>query len=382
MEQTKARVEHVDKRPPGLCRRLRVTTAHPLLGDLNVPVCILVPQKCVDSLASGAEVVGLELPGHGGDQPVATRDHPALGEGKGRNLLLAHRPTHSECSTLVGRQVVQAHHEEARRVPQLVGKVAVALDLLHRERYVLTRRHAGDERQTECIGAVQRDGLQRVDDVALRLRHLLALPVTHEAVHVDRVKRGLAREFDAKHHHPSDPEEEDIVPGLHDRRRVVPLEIALRLWRLRGPADGGEWPQPRGEPGVQDVFVLAQRHARTKLGLRRLARRRLVPRDVKLVGAVRVPDRDAVPPPQLPRHAPVLDVLEPVEIDLLETLRQDFDLPSAHGVEPLLSHPVHLDKPLSRDHRLDDLAGALRAWDALRVFLDFDREPLSLHVGP
>ena len=82
MEQTKARVEHVDKRPPGLRRRLRVTAAHPLLGDLNVPVCILVPQKCVDSLASGAEVVGLELPGHGGDQPVAARDHPALGEGK------------------------------------------------------------------------------------------------------------------------------------------------------------------------------------------------------------------------------------------------------------------------------------------------------------
>ena len=53
--------------------------------------------------------------------------------------------------------------------------------------------------------------LERIDHVALRLRHLLAVRVPDEARQVDGVEGRLAGSCDAQHHHPGDPEEEDVV---------------------------------------------------------------------------------------------------------------------------------------------------------------------------
>mmetsp|Transcript_32697 Transcript_32697/g.75035 ORF Transcript_32697/g.75035 Transcript_32697/m.75035 type:complete len:282 (-) Transcript_32697:1660-2505(-) len=61
VEQTEARVEHVDERAPGLCLRRRVVRADALLGDLDVPVGVLVPQEGVDRLPRGAKVIVVEL---------------------------------------------------------------------------------------------------------------------------------------------------------------------------------------------------------------------------------------------------------------------------------------------------------------------------------
>src|SRR5581483_984170 len=74
-----------------------------------------------------------------------------------------------------------------------------------------------------------------------------------------------------------------------------------------------------------------------------------------------IPDRDAMPPPQLPADAPILDVLEPVVIDLLESFGHNFDSSVFHGFERGLCQRLDLDEPLSRDHRLDDFTAALRA---------------------
>ena len=63
--------------------------------------------------------------------------------------------------------------------------------------------------------------LERVDDVALRLGHLLAVRVAHEAGQVDDVEGRLSGEPLAEHHHPGDPEEDDVVAGLHHGARVV-----------------------------------------------------------------------------------------------------------------------------------------------------------------
>ena len=62
------------------------------------------------------------------------------------------------------------------------------------------------------IGAVFVDDLQRVDDVAKRFRHLLALGVADKAVQVDGVERHLIHHGQLHHHHPGDPEEQDIRP--------------------------------------------------------------------------------------------------------------------------------------------------------------------------
>ena len=60
-------------------------------------------------------------------------------------------------------------------------------------------------------------------------------------------------QLDAEHHHPGDPEEDDVVAGLHDRRRVVASRSRRVVVR---PAEGRERPQPGAEPGVEDVRIL------------------------------------------------------------------------------------------------------------------------------
>ena len=71
------------------------------------------------------------------------------------------------------------------------------------------------------------DEVERVDDVALRLRHLLAVLVADQAGDVDLAERHVAHELEAHHDHPGDPEEDDVEAGdQHDGR----------VERLRAPA--------------------------------------------------------------------------------------------------------------------------------------------------
>ena len=77
-------------------------------------------------------------------------------------------------------------------------------------------------------------------------------------------------QVDPEHDHPGDPEEQDVVAGLHDRRRVEAAEVG----RVVRPAERRERPQPGAEPGVEDVGVLGELGGRPAAGL---ARRRAAP---------------------------------------------------------------------------------------------------------
>ena len=105
------------------------------------------------------------------------------------------------------------HEGEARRVPDLVGKGAVALDALDRQRDVAAAGDSWRQREAQGVGAEGREamsavlafelrrrpscggfapvdrGAERVDDVALRLGHLVAVLVAHHAVQVDACGR-------------------------------------------------------------------------------------------------------------------------------------------------------------------------------------------------
>ena len=98
------------------------------------------------------------------------------------------------------------------------------------------------------------DQVERIERVALRLRHLLAFGVAHERVDVDVAERHLAGEVQGHHDHPRDPEENDVEAGDQHRRGQEELQI---LGFLR-PAERGERHQRRGEPGVEHVLVALQ----------------------------------------------------------------------------------------------------------------------------
>ena len=98
------------------------------------------------------------------------------------------------------------------------------------------------------------------------------------------------------HHHPGDPEEDDVEAGDQDVGRIV----ALQLRRLVGPAQGRERPQRRGEPGVEHVLVAAEGRGqpRTDRGRAPAPRPRSAPR---------APRRRRAPPrrprPRSPRRS-------------------------------------------------------------------------------
>ena len=94
------------------------------------------------------------------------------------------------------RRDAPVHLREARRVPDLGREIAVALDL----RWMLSLM----SRPCAAIAArVKRSAsapyrsmrLERIDDVALRLRHLGAVLVADEGVDVDRVEGHFVHEI-------------------------------------------------------------------------------------------------------------------------------------------------------------------------------------------
>ena len=58
------------------------------------------------------------------------------------------------------------------------------------------------------------DHHQRVDDVAFRLRHLLAFFIPNHRVEIDFFEGHIAHEVHAHHNRPGNPEENDIKSGF------------------------------------------------------------------------------------------------------------------------------------------------------------------------
>ena len=210
--------------------------------------------------------------------------------------------------------------EEARGVPQLGREVAVALDPLLIELDVAALAFHRRQGEAQRVGAIFVDQAERVDRIALRLGHFLPVRVADQAVEVERAPRHLVHELHPLHRHPRIPEEQDVEAG---DQHVVGI-VALEIVGLLRPAERGERPQRRGEPGVEHILVLAQLDALARL-LLRLGK---CFGDKNIAVGIE-PCRNAVAPPQLARNAPGLDILEPVEPGLRPGLRHDLDVAGA-----------------------------------------------------
>jgi hypothetical protein len=115
-----------------------------------------------------------------------------------------------------------------------------------------------------------------------------------------RWRTALAGEVEAGHHHPGDPEEEDVEAGDQHVGRVE-----RRSRRSRPASRGSRTARAPRRTRCRARRVLGQLGAPASLPPPRgCARRRVA------VGVV--PGRDLVPPPELARDAPRADVLQPV----------------------------------------------------------------------
>ena len=134
-------------------------------------------------------------------------------------------------------------------------------------------------------------------------------------------------------------------------------------------------PNPRTEPRVHDVFVLAQvvHGQRSVAGFctRLLQRFCLGARHYVLLFAFpKEPRRNLMSPPQLAADAPVLHVFHPVTVAVFEFGRVELHGVIHHRIQRRLRQFFHRQEPLQRQTRLDHGIGALAASHLVGVVLN------------
>ena len=317
----------------------RIVHAHQQrLDEFEIPVAEHVPDELVERASRIVETVfrdGFRGLGFAGGEFT---QNPAI-----------HRARHLGKVDLA-RRAALVHLGKASRVPEFGREVAVAFDGLFGEADIAPLSGHAAHGEAQRVGAVFVHQFQRVHDVALGLGHLLALLVEDEGVDVHILERNFAHELYAHHHHPGDPEEDDVKRG---DERGGGIE-GFQFRRLVRPAHRRERPEGGGEPCVEDVFVLFQLHVLASLLLSLFFRIS----DVDFA-VVTKPCRDPVAPPELTRNAPWLDVVHPVVIGLLPVLGHEPGLALFHGRDGWLGHGLGIDIPLVGHPRLDDHVGAV-----------------------
>ena len=83
-------------------------------------------------------------------------------------------------------------------------------------------------------------------------------------------------------------------------------------------------------------------------------------------------------PPQLARDAPVVNVVHPVQINLLVILGDDRDLAAFDCLDRLLRQRLNFDKPLLRKPWLDHGPAALALAEGKRVVFLRHQKPAGL----
>ena len=287
------------------------------------------------------------------------------------------------------------------------GEHAVFLGLLDRDsavRALELDRHADvlrlgrqvGQAEAERIGADFFHHVDRVDAIALRLRHPLAVGVENRRVDVNLVERDLAHVVQTGEHHAGHPQREDVAIGDQHAGRIV----VAQLGRVFGPAERRVGPQRRAEPGVEHVGILHQLvpgHGVFRQVFVARADEPLVvlgvaapgdvfasgerPAQVVLAGGRRVPDRNAVPPPELAADRPVALFREPVEIAAGKARGRDADAAVADRVHGHLREPFHAHEPLVGQVGLDGRLRAVGVGQLDFAVLDFFEQAQRVEVS-
>ena len=304
-------------------------------GKFQIPVAIVVPHEAVQGFRRQIKAVGFVGLRYLLDGLIQTAYNPHIGEGIAARL--------SGGCAVAAVLVFGVHQDEVGGVPDFIAEVAVAFGAFEVEvdaaaeagvarhgEAQCVRAHAGDAFGEEFFrgffhfrrgfGFAQAGGtfyqqffqvdavnqIHRVDDVAFGFGHFFAFVVAHDAVDVHVFKRYFAGEVGGHHNHARHPEEDDFVAGNQDVGRQEGFEFV----GFRRPAERGERHERGGEPCVQYVFFAGQTgFSGLFFGFF------LIAGNVHIAFVV-VPRGDLMPPPQLARDTPILDVVHPLVVSV------------------------------------------------------------------
>ena len=141
------------------------------------------------------------------------------------------------------------------------------------------------------------------------------------------LERHLALILITSHDHTCDPEEDNIRARYQVTRRIVVVDLLIA--RIIDAVEERDRPKPRGEPGIQYILILTQiSHRQGGIAALLLRHLQCLLRCLGYYIATLRQEigRYAMTPPQLTADTPILDVLHPVTISILEFRRIELDL--------------------------------------------------------
>jgi len=231
------------------------------------------------------------------------------------------------------------HKNQARGVPEFIQESPSAFQFVLAEQNVLALGYGISEGKAKGIRPITLDDFHRVYHITGRFRHFPSLDVANQSVDIDFLKRHLRCKLQPEHHHPSDPEEENIKSGNQNGGGIVSLVVIGYI----GPAKDGKGPESRRKPGVQNIGVGSE-GCGTALGASgRLGFRHRIP----LTGRAEV-GRDGMSPPQLAGDAPIPNFFQPSSVDLRPGVRdKGRAFTGVQGIQGFFSQGLHREEPLS-----------------------------------
>ena len=292
--------------------------------DFDIPVAVFRPDEIIYFLRRHAELVAVKIFRHLGDDLIESAEDPFVGDFE---LAFIRQFT---------RRFFGSHEHKTRCVVNLIAEITCGFHLFPVETHVITSRVACKQREAQRVGAVLFNYLKGINAVAERFAHLSALAIAHNSVDIHRFKRAFVHDLVAKHDHTRHPEKDDVV-ARHQRIGRVEIFEFFRLFRI---SKRREWPHTGAKPCVQHILILPHRRAAIRAFVWRFLRNNHLAACVAVIG------RDAMSPPELPRDAPIANVVHPVEICLFKPFGNELHLAVSHRFDGRRGKRLHIHKPL------------------------------------
>ena len=192
---------------------------------------------------------------------------------------------------------------------------------------------------------------------------------------VDVAERDHAvSEMEPHHDHPGDPEENYIEPGDQNTGRIVMRKLGCFFW----PAKSRKRPQRGREPCIEHVGVAFQLDGFAVMligyGLGFFFRHL---HENFSVGSV--PGRDLMPPPDLTRNAPRLNVPHPFEIGVFPVFGYEPDVAFFNRLYGRFRKRLGIHEPLIRETGFDYDTGSVAVRDCHGVVFDLLEQSEGVH---
>ena len=130
-----------------------------------------------------------------------------------------------------------SHLAIARGVPELGGKIPVALNAVFGQLDVAALRGHCGESKAQRISAVFFGDLQRVHDIAFGFGHFLPLGITDKRMDIHGFERHITiHEMHAHHHHARHPEEDNIEAGDQYIAGIIAIKHLFDVFAVFRPA--------------------------------------------------------------------------------------------------------------------------------------------------